>query len=80
MKDYIAYKRELKKHIENVEKDKGDYISFVLNANFEGKQHIMLVEKKVDLKDVYKELSDLEYVDLIDYLYMEKNGRTNKKR
>lgn len=77
MKDELALKEELEEYVKNVEKKYGDYISFVLNANFEGRQHTMLIEEEVDIKDIYEELSPLEKADLIDYFNMEINGRTD---
>ena len=74
---------KLTKHIKAIEKTKGDYISQVLYANFNDKQHSMLIddEKAFVLDEtVYKELLPLEKVDLIDYWKREENGRTNKKR
>lgn len=80
MENTRKYARELQKKIKNVEKLNGDYISYVLHENFSNNQHIMLVEEKVDMSEIYGELSDLEKADLIDFWNKENNGRSNKKR
>lgn len=80
MENTRKYARELQKKIKNVEKLNEDYISYVLHENFSNNQHIMLVEEKVDMSEIYGELSDLEKADLIDFWNKENNGRSNKKR
>lgn len=79
-----AFNKELRKYVKDVEKNNGDFISYVLDANSLDKEHIMLVEGEKFFEEVYnlskKELSPLEKVDLIDYWEMVENGRTNKKR
>ena len=72
--------RELNKRVKDVEKAHGDYISFVLHANFEDNKHIMLVEGESDLSHIYDELSDLEKADLVDFWKKELDERPNKKR
>ena len=72
--------KELQKKLDDVEKNYEDYVSYVLHENFLDVQHIMLVEEKVDLTDIYQELSDLEKADLIDFWKKEDNGQSNKKR
>ncbi len=79
-----AFNKELRKYVKDVEKNNGDFISYVLDANSLDKEHIMLVEGKKFFEEAYNlsknELSPLEKVDLIDYWEMVENGRTNKKR
>lgn len=61
----IAY--ELNKRLKFVEETEGDYISYVLKENLKDSLHTMLIDEECDLTDVYKELSDLEKADLIDF-------------
>lgn len=80
MSNISRYAKELQKKLDDVEKNYEDYVSYVLHENFLDVQHIMLVEEKVDLTDIYQELSDLEKADLIDFWKKEDNGQSNKKR
>ena len=80
MSNTSRYAKELQKKVDDVEKNYEDYVSYVLHENFLDVQHIMLVEEKVDLTDIYQELSDLEKADLIDFWKKEDNGQSNKKR
>ena len=80
MSNTSRYAKELQKKLDVVEKNYEDYVSYVLHENFLDVQHIMLVEEKVDLTDIYQELSDLEKADLIDFWKKEDNGQSNKKR
>lgn len=79
-----ALNKKLRKYVKDVEKNNGDFISYVLDANSLDKEHIMLVEGKKFFEEACNlsknELSPLEKVDLIDYWEMVENGRTNKKR
>lgn len=45
-----AFNKELRKYVKDVEKNNGDFISYVLDANSLDKEHIMLVEGKKFLK------------------------------
>lgn len=80
MSNTSRYAKELQNKLDDVEKNYEDYVSYVLHENFLDVQHIMLVEEKVDLTDIYQELSDLEKADLIDFWKKEDNGQSNKKR
>ena len=76
MKENNALKEELEKYSNSVgcpEK----FIFSVLDANFHGQKHSMLIDGEFDLKEVYHELSDIEKADLIDYFNMENNERTD---
>lgn len=81
---YTKIKKELNKKVKNVEKEHGDYISCVLNANFNDDEHIMLVEEQKTFIGVYrkvkKELAPLEKADLIDLKSAGGYARPNKKR
>ncbi len=76
--------RKLNKKIKNVERQYGDYISYVLHANFTGDEHIMLVEEQEEYHQVYKaikdELAPLEKADLIDLQKVGGYDRPNKTR
>ena len=76
MKANNALKNELEKYNESVGSSE-KFIFSVINANFQGKEHSMLIGGEFDLKEVYKELSDLEKADLFDYFNAENNERTD---
>lgn len=73
-----ALKRLTKKH-------KKDYLSSVLDANFEGQKHNMLIEEEIYIREAQnmpypnmQEFSLLEKVDLIDFRKC--YGRNKKRR
>ena len=76
MKANNVLKNELEKYSERVGSPE-KFIFSVMNANFQDKEHSMLIGGEFDLKEVYSELSDLEKADLIDYFNMEKDERTD---
>ena len=82
-RNYLISKK-LNKKIKNVERKYGDYISYVLHANFTNDEHIMLVEEQKTFIGVYrkvkKELAPLEKADLIDLKSAGGYARPNKKR
>lgn len=74
----------LNKKIKNVERKYGDYISYVLHANFTNDEHIMLVEEQESYRQVYEttknELAPLENADLYDLQKVGVYDKPNKTR
>ena len=76
MKTKSILQQELEEYSEKVgEPDK--FIFSVINANFQGERHSMLIDGEFSYKGIDKELSELEKIDLIDYFNMEQNERTD---
>lgn len=75
------YESELKKYAKNVVKGKDDYISFVLDANFGSKKHIMQVgeENFKFYKDLEKEIALFEKAELEDLQNLGEYGRGKKR-
>lgn len=77
--------RKLEKKVGKIEKEWGSLENFVIVSTFDGQKHTMKIEEDFSrdsqLLQVYNDLDDLEFADLLDYQNVsEEYGKFGKKR
>lgn len=77
MKKFATYKRQLNDYSKQKNEEYNILISSNFGASFFNDKHKMFLEEG---DKNYKDVSCLEKVELYDNLFLEQNGRTNKKR
>ncbi len=79
---FDKWDKALRKKIKDDEKKKGKFETRLSNETFDVDLHNMQVGYALpEIKQIYKELADLERADLEDYNKIErKYGRTNQTR
>ncbi len=59
--------QELLEKVKKIEEEYGSLENFAILSTCKEVKHKLRIGRKIDLEGVYKDLSDLEYADLIDY-------------